>query len=319
MVTQDDLTPLDANGSMARRGLNSLGDTEEETTRVARTSSVPEVLKGIFKRRKTYGMSSSLLFVKEPSSSTRERNLVKADEVIITALGLPTVLAEDFNYTYGIFPIKGSWQSPDSAVRLFDPQSDGPLFYLHDQFVPESPPVNYLGINYHGKLVISTDREAVSLRGEEFDADRQALPEAADSAFRAGGSARDLVRYPLGLRAQRHVDRTRARSSRCLRRRSVSRSFWESLGRLQARNPTIRTTLAVPESLDDLKLITELRKISCQSKTTLWRFWSSPEPTAGSKTTRISCSVRPPRSPLSDQAKVVWSRRSTPSSLIAML
>ncbi|KAG9004095.1 hypothetical protein FRB90_011055 [Tulasnella sp. 427] len=266
MVTQDDLMPLNANGFMERRGLNSLDDSEEGTTLVTRSSSVLEVLKGVFKRRKTYGMSSSLLLVKEPSSPTHERNLIKADEIVITALGLPTVFAEDFYYTYGILPIKGSWQFPDSAFQLFDPQSDGPLSHLRDQFVLKSPPGNYLGINYHGKLVVSADRTAVSLRVEAFDAYRQAI-ESPDSAFRAGGSPE--LAHEIWIDILSDSVHSGASIGRVLvpQDASAGEAYREAFGKAWAdfnRGIPASTQLwPYPKSSDDLKLINELKKNGC--------------------------------------------------------
>ncbi|KAG8951491.1 hypothetical protein FRC04_006023 [Tulasnella sp. 424] len=200
-VILDDLTPTNLAGLMALRGLNDNEDSSDGSSdpegdeskkrgksvlQATIATRATQSLKAIYKRRFKYKMSEKNPAIPEPSSPAHETSFVSKDEVSITVLGLPkSSPSEVFSGIYGILPLEKAWSLPNSQVQFFKLGEDEEVaFYLRDQLVPYGPTLGRLSVNYHGDMMVTSDRRAVMTTGDDFGAYCKALSEAADKAFR---------------------------------------------------------------------------------------------------------------------------------------
>ncbi|KAJ7241328.1 hypothetical protein B0H12DRAFT_1237053 [Mycena haematopus] len=96
------------------------------------------------------------------------KSIVKPDEVCITIVGIalddtPECL---FSAIFGIIPPSFRWRTAGSPVEFFLHAGQVPRFYHRDQHVPFGIRLNRLSVNYHGDLLLSSERTVV-LRDRE--------------------------------------------------------------------------------------------------------------------------------------------------------
>jgi hypothetical protein len=216
-VTMDDLSPVTVDEFMRRRGLHSISllrpsihlpsisapnkddesddenDDSDDMYLTYPTSVSGEKLKkatksliGIYKRRFTQQLAIKDKNVSDAHDPSDEEPLVTPDEVSITVLELSGDLQPEYAFSgiYGVIQQANSWRVPGTSFLFFKPD-DRPMFYNRDQLVISGPPINTLGINYHGDLAITADRVGVvtSLRSDRYRQYLSTLGTATDKAF----------------------------------------------------------------------------------------------------------------------------------------
>jgi hypothetical protein len=143
-------------------------------------------LTGIYKRRFTQQLAIKKKNISEAHDPSDEEPLVTPDEVSITVLELGVDLQPEYAFSgiYGVIEQAKSWRVPGTLFLFFKPD-DRPVFYNRDQLVISGPPINTLGINYHGNLSITADRVGIvmSPRSDRYIDYLCALGTATDKAF----------------------------------------------------------------------------------------------------------------------------------------
>lgn len=100
----------------------------------------------------------------------------------IHVIGLPGSLTpqDTFSAIFGIFEEHRVWKIQGTLFEIFEGKD---RFYHRDQLVPIKTPVQGLSINYHGELLLTSDRMEIIKHGEEFATYRARLIEAVDKAI----------------------------------------------------------------------------------------------------------------------------------------
>ncbi|KIM83411.1 hypothetical protein PILCRDRAFT_819651 [Piloderma croceum F 1598] len=199
-VTMDDLSPVTIEEFMRRRAPNKDDESDDENddsddmyltypTPVTgeKLKKATKSLIGIYKRRFTQQLAMKDKSVSEAHDPSDEESLVTPDEVSITVLELSVDLQPEYAFSgiYGVIQQAKSWRVPGTSFQFFKPD-DQPVFYNRDQLVISGPPMNILGINYHGDLTITADRVGIvmSPRSDRYQRYLGALGDATDEAFR---------------------------------------------------------------------------------------------------------------------------------------
>ncbi|KAF7364399.1 hypothetical protein MSAN_01100600 [Mycena sanguinolenta] len=182
-VILDDLTTRTLQEYLAHRYLIDVGNAvdggqPDSYDRTLETSVMREearlILKQVAKRRMLWGMDG-------PDA----KSVVKSDEVCITIIGIAQRESDPeylFSSIYGIIPPSFQWRIPNSPVEFFL-HGKTPRFYHRDQLVPHGLHLNKVSINYHGDLILSSDRAMVQTDPTHVSEYRDALRSAIHWAF----------------------------------------------------------------------------------------------------------------------------------------
>lgn len=214
-------------------------------------------------------MSEKKSSISEASSPAHETSFVSKDEVSITVLGLPrSSPTKVFSGFYGILPLEKAWSLPNSQVQFFKSEDDEVAFYLRDQIIPYGPTLGHLSVNYHGDMMVTSDRRAVRTSGDTFDAYCEALGDAADKAFRRGGQpalateiALEILQETAGMQVSisRVLEPANAEAGGGYR--AAFRRAWKGLNPQAAEDAVF---WPYPTSHpDDLEIIEELEMVGC--------------------------------------------------------
>ncbi|KAL6308888.1 hypothetical protein BKA93DRAFT_822161 [Sparassis latifolia] len=179
-------------------GILASGDTDSSKGRRIHENRVVIT----YNRRFALGLSVKATGVDKATEPSHEIPLIKADEVVITILGLPSKLTPEhiFSGVFGVMRQPRTWKiqnrTPHSpTIHFFKPSEVSPSlsrtpdfheppFYHRDQLILSGPPLNKLGINYVGDLLLTGDRTIVITAGPLFDEYKRHLSAAVDLAFR---------------------------------------------------------------------------------------------------------------------------------------
>ncbi|KAF7364401.1 hypothetical protein MSAN_01100800 [Mycena sanguinolenta] len=182
-VIQDDLTIRSVGDYLADRYMLDIEDVCDggqpnscaETMAMSRMrEEAAKVLQQAVERRVLLGLDG-----------TDGKSVVRLDEVCITVIGIAAKESEPehlFSAIFGIIPSACRWCIPNSPVEFFLGKT--PQFYHRNQLVPHGIHLNKLSINYHGDLILSSDRAMVQTDRTYVLKYKDALNSAIHSAFR---------------------------------------------------------------------------------------------------------------------------------------
>lgn len=164
-------------------------DAESYASTQYRLNSKPDAFY-LDKLHKTYKKREELHLAEKPKQKnpspithpSQERSLVRDDDVCIHVIGLPGSLTPEdtFSAIFGIFEERKVWKVQGTLFEIFEGKD---RFYHRDQLVPINTPVQGLSVNYHGELLLTSDRMEIISHGEEFATYRARLAEAVDKAI----------------------------------------------------------------------------------------------------------------------------------------